>query len=87
MLKVQKEYLKRMKGISRQRFKELIEESGMSQKSVAEQIGVTKSTVNKWLKGTTYPNLIHLVKLAKLFNVTIDYIAGRDAKKHYQETK
>ena len=56
------------------------EARGMSQKFVAISIGVSPPTVSMWENGTKEPTRDNLVKLADLFNVSLDYLVGRDAQ-------
>ena len=43
-----------------------------SQEEVAERIGVSRQAVAKWEAGETVPDLPNSVKLAELFDVTLD---------------
>jgi len=58
--------------------KQLREENGMSQYKFAEEIGVVQSTVGNWESGTREPNLDTLCKLADYFEVSTDYLLGRN---------
>lgn len=51
---------------------------GMSQENVAQVIDVSRQTISKWELGETSPELDKLVKLAKLYEVTVDYLLGND---------
>lgn len=46
--------------------------SKMTQEFVAEEIGVSRQAVSKWENGTSDPSSSHLMKLSKLFNISID---------------
>ena len=53
---------------------------GITQQVLAERIGVTQSCIARWEKGVTEPPIATLVKLADIFNCTIDeLIEGRNA--------
>ena len=43
-----------------------------SQEEVAERIGVSRQAVAKWESGETVPDLTNSVKLAELYDVTLD---------------
>lgn len=48
--------------------KQKLEETGMSQKELAEYLGVTQSAVSKYINSNVEPAFRHIKKLAKLFN-------------------
>lgn len=58
------------------RLKELRQEKKISQKDLAEIIGVPQSSIGFFESGDRVPNLRNLEKLAKYFNVSTDYLLG-----------
>ena len=50
----------------------------MSQKFVALSVGVSPPMVSQWESGAKEPSKETLLKLANLFDVTTDYLLGRD---------
>ena len=58
------------------RLREAIKQSGIPQKEIAKQIGVSAQTVSKYMKKDVYPALDTLAKLCKLLDVKADYILG-----------
>lgn len=48
------------------------EKSGMTQREVAAAIGVDQSAVSLWETGRTMPRASVLIRLAKLYGVTVD---------------
>lgn len=52
--------------------------SGMTQKEVADKIGVGQSTYKNYECGFREPNGDTMVQLANLFGVTTDYLLGRE---------
>lgn len=48
------------------------EKSGLTQKEVADKIGVDQSAVSLWETGKTAPRASMLVKLAELYHCSID---------------
>lgn len=54
------------------RIKELREEQGLTQESLAEKVGVEYQTINRIENGVYFTNYTNLEKFAKAFNVSID---------------
>jgi len=48
----------------------------LSQGDLADALGVSRQSVSKWENGNATPDLDKLVKLAKLFGVTLDELVG-----------
>ncbi|GLG01796.1 hypothetical protein Alches_18360 [Alicyclobacillus hesperidum subsp. aegles] len=49
----------------------------MTQKQLAERIGVAQSTIASWETEKREPDQEHIIKLASFFNTTTDYLLGR----------
>lgn len=64
------------------RLRECREAAGISQKEVAITLGVRSPSVSNWERGKTYPTHENLVRLANLYGVTVDYLAGRTDEPH-----
>lgn len=60
-------------------FRKCREEKGVTQQFVALSLGVKAPSVNEWESGKSNPNLKNLIALARLLNVSIDYLLGVDA--------
>lgn len=60
------------------RLKQIMTETGVTQRQVAEAIGVTEPALNHYINGRREPDIATLVKLADYFDVSIDYLVGRD---------
>ena len=58
------------------RLKELRESGGLTQKQVAERIGVTASVISAYENGIRQPSYSALIKLTALYNVSSDYLLG-----------
>lgn len=56
------------------RLKEARKQAGMTQQEVAAAVGVNQNTYSYWENGKTKIDNISLTKLAKIFNVTVDYL-------------
>lgn len=48
----------------------------ISQKTIAEQLGVTPSTVNQWIKGKREPHYDMLLQLCSILNSTPTLMLG-----------
>ena len=49
---------------------------GMTQKDLADQLGVTKAAVNNWETGNNSPDIETLMKICRLFKTTPSAMAG-----------
>ena len=58
----------------------LRKQAGMSQKQLAERLGVTKSVVSYYELSERMPSPDVLIKIAGVFHVTTDYLLGRESK-------
>lgn len=58
------------------RIKELREERKLLQKQLAIELGVSQVTIARWETGNREPSIDMLIKIAKFFGVSIDYLAG-----------
>lgn len=65
------------------RLRELREEKDLMSKDFAKIMNVEPATVTNWEKGKRFPKDDILMKIADYFNVSIDYLLGRD----YKESK
>ena len=57
--------------------KELRKQFGLTQKQVAEHLGVIYQTYQAYEIGTNIPPVKNLVKLAELYDVSLDYLVGK----------
>ena len=58
------------------RIKELRKEKNLSQIQLASQIGVSQKAIDYWELGTNEPKASYIIKLAKYFDVSADYLLG-----------
>lgn len=58
--------------------KQLREERGLYQKDIASAIGVDRTTYVKYERGSSEPDFKTIGKLADYFDVSIDYLLGRE---------
>lgn len=61
-----------------EKLKELREKSRMTQKQLAERIGIGKSTVAMYESQGRLPTAFVLLKVARTFHVSTDYLLGAD---------
>lgn len=54
------------------RLKVVLAEKNISNKALAEQIGVGQATLSKWVTNTTQPSLESLLKIASALDVSLD---------------
>ena len=56
----------------------LLSEKSLTQKVIAENFNTTQQTVSRWLNGQNEPDITTLIKLADFFEVSVDYLLGRE---------
>lgn len=61
--------------------KALRKQAGMSQTELAQKLDVTRSSVNAWEQGISFPTIQYIIKIAKLFHTSSDYLLGIESKK------
>ncbi len=54
----------------------LREEKGLSQQALAEMLNISQQAVFKYEKSSNEPDISTLIKLANIFEVTVDYLIG-----------
>ena len=60
----------------RERIKEWITDHDLKQKALAKELGLTDSVMSNYLTGRSQMPGEMLVSLAKVFHVSVDYLAG-----------
>lgn len=61
-------------------------EMKLTQKQVADRIGLAISAVSSYESGTRYPSYETLVKLSRMFHVSTDYLLGLTEKRSIDVT-
>ena len=56
----------------------LRKQSGMSQETLAGQLGVSRQAVSRWELDSSLPETENIIKLAKIFNVSFDYLLNEE---------
>lgn len=67
-----------MKKLNITKIEEVMMRKGVSQQSIADHIGVTKSAVSTWFKPDKFPRPNHLYKLAKFLELSFDDLVLKD---------
>lgn len=57
---------------------EIRKERGITQKDLAEYLNISPGNLCEWEKGRIEPSIDFLNKIADYFNVSIDYLVGRE---------
>ena len=61
-----------------ERLKELRLRKGLTQKEIAEVVGIKQPNYQQWESGKRKPSSETLEKFANFFGVTMDYLSGND---------
>lgn len=64
-----------------QKLKMLRQQRGLTQLQLSQQLNITKAMISAYETGTRYPSFDILIKIARLFNVTTDYLLGLENNK------
>ena len=59
------------------KLKALRKEKKLTQKELAEQIGIKQNSYSDWETGKNEPNLENIVKLSKILDTSTDELLGR----------
>ena len=62
----------------KKRLKELRLSANLSQKQLGSLVDIGESTVQSYELGTRVPSITIAIALADYFNVTLDYLVGRE---------
>lgn len=57
--------------------KDLRQEKGISQSTLAKAIGVSQKAIDYWERKINEPKASYIVALANFFNVSCDYLLGK----------
>lgn len=60
------------------RLKELRKLSNLTQRDVSLKLGVTERSYQRFESGENKPSLSNLIELANIFNVSLDFLVGRE---------
>jgi transcriptional regulator with XRE-family HTH domain len=60
---------------------ELLQENDMTQRELAEMTGVTEATISRYVNETREPRSHIVKKIADIFNISTDYLHGKEEKR------
>lgn len=63
-----------------EKIQKLRKEAGLSQEELSYQLGVSRQAVSKWERDSGYPETEKIIRMSKLFHVTLDYLLNEDTK-------
>ena len=49
-------------------------ENNMTQQQLADKLFTSQDTISLWERDKSYPDVVAVIRLAKIFNVSTDYI-------------
>jgi len=61
-----------------EKLKECREESGLSQNDIAEKLSISRQAVSKWERSINEPDIETIVRLADIYDITIDQLLRTD---------
>lgn len=47
---------------------------GLTQEELADKLNISRAAVAKWEAGQSYPDIMNLIQLSEMMNVTVDYL-------------
>lgn len=66
----------------------LREETGITQKQLAECIGVSQQSINKYENHYIEPDIATLIRIAEYFNTSVDFLIGHsDVRRKIETTR
>lgn len=60
------------------RIKDARTQSGLTQEQAAQALNVSRQTVSNWENGKTWPDIVSVVKMSDLYNVSLDRLLKED---------
>ena len=65
-----------------EKLQKLRKENGLSQEEFADQMGVSRQAVSKWERDSGYPETEKIVRVGRIFHVTLDYLLNEEESEH-----
>ncbi|MCI5697985.1 MAG: helix-turn-helix domain-containing protein [Clostridiales bacterium] len=62
------------------KLKEARLQAGLTQEDVAEEIRVTRQTISNWETEKSFPDIVNVIKLSALYNISLDKLLKEDEK-------
>lgn len=69
------------------RLRELRKINNLTQKELGKKMGVSAQTILNWESNVYQPSVDELIKLADIFNVSLDYLVSRERKTTIEDVK
>lgn len=69
------------------KLRELRQEFGITQSKLADKLNLSRSTIAMYETGASEPDFQTTEKIAEFFNVSIDYLLGRNSTEQQNKTK
>lgn len=69
------------------RLKELRKQKGLTLVELGKEVNLANNTLSRYERGIREPNISMLIKLADYFNVTVDYLIGREDEEELKVEK
>lgn len=60
--------------------KDARQKNNISQESLSEQLGVSRQTISSWETGKSYPDIVSVIKMSDIFNISLDKMLKEDTK-------
>ena len=60
------------------KLKEARLQAGLTQENVAEEIQVTRQTISNWETEKSFPDIVSVIKLSTLYNISLDKLLKGD---------
>lgn len=61
-----------------EKIQKLRKEAGLSQEELSYQLEVSRQAISKWERDNGYPETEKIVRMSKIFNVTLDYLLNEE---------
>ena len=68
---------------NQERLVELFDSDPKNDSGIAAELGVSKQTISAWRSGFRSPKKPMLIKIAELYNVSIEWLMGFDVERNY----
>ena len=70
------------------KLKEARLQAGLTQENVAEEIQVTRQTISNWETEKSFPDIVSVIKLSTLYNISLDKLLKGDEEmiKHLEKS-
>ena len=62
------------------KLKTVREQTGLTQEQVAEAVLVSRQTISNWENAKSLPDIISIIKLSELYNISVDELLKSDQK-------